>query len=145
MSKNSIKHKSFICTQFKCQTVLYNPLIGPYQELSLWARVDRGAMAMKEYSALPKAPVLLATRGFRVISRTPMMVWGCLTTLQRCSQCILQLQSNGLRVYKLGWRMKEREREGKLISNLLLVILFLFMFIRFFFLIYFYVLFYCNV
>ena len=27
--------------------------------LPLWARVDQGAIAMKRYSALPKAPALL--------------------------------------------------------------------------------------
>ena len=39
--------------------VLFNPLIGPYQVLPLRAGVDLGAMAMKEYSAFPKAPALL--------------------------------------------------------------------------------------
>ena len=33
--------------------------IGPYQLLRLQARVDLGAVAMKEYSAFPKAPALL--------------------------------------------------------------------------------------
>ena len=39
--------------------VLFNPYIGPYQVLPLQARVDLGAMAMKGYSAFPKAPALL--------------------------------------------------------------------------------------
>ena len=39
--------------------VLFNPYIGPYQVLPLRARVDLGAMAMKGYSAFPKAPALL--------------------------------------------------------------------------------------
>ena len=39
--------------------VLFNPKIGPYQVLPLWARVDLGAMAIKGYSAFPKAPTLL--------------------------------------------------------------------------------------
>ena len=39
--------------------VLFNPQIGPYQVLPLRARVDLGAMAMKGYSAFPKAPALL--------------------------------------------------------------------------------------
>ena len=38
---------------------LFNPEIGPYQVLPLWARVDLGAMVMKGYSAFPKAPALL--------------------------------------------------------------------------------------
>ena len=50
---------SLVCTQFKCQTVLFDPLIGPYQLLPLWPRVDLGAMAIKGYSAFPKAPALL--------------------------------------------------------------------------------------
>ena len=32
---------------------------GPYQVLPLQARVNQGAMAMKEYSTFPKAPALL--------------------------------------------------------------------------------------
>ena len=39
--------------------VLFNPLLGPYQMLPFRARVDIGAMAMKGYSAFPKAPALL--------------------------------------------------------------------------------------
>ena len=57
--QNSLKHKSFVCTQFKCQAVLFNPLIGPYQVLPLWARMNLGAMAMKGYSTFLKAPALL--------------------------------------------------------------------------------------
>ena len=52
-------HKSFVCTQFKCQTVLFNPLIGPYNLLLLLVWVDLGAMEMKRYSAFPKALALL--------------------------------------------------------------------------------------
>ena len=39
--------------------VLFNPKIGPYQVLPLRARVNLGAMAMKGYSAFPKASALL--------------------------------------------------------------------------------------
>ena len=39
--------------------VLFNPLIGPYQVLPRRARVDLGAMAIKGYSAFPKARALL--------------------------------------------------------------------------------------
>ena len=45
-----------ISTQFKCQTVLFDPKIRPYQVLSLQTRVD--LRAMKKYSAFPKAPLL---------------------------------------------------------------------------------------
>ena len=37
-------------------------LIEPYQVLPLQARVDLGVIAMKEYSAFPKAPALLEPR-----------------------------------------------------------------------------------
>ena len=41
------------------QLVLFNPKPGLYQVLPFRARVDFGAMAMKEYSDFPKAPVSL--------------------------------------------------------------------------------------
>ena len=51
--------KPFVCSQFKCQTVLFDSYIGPFQVLPFQARVDLGGMAMKGYSAFPKAPTLL--------------------------------------------------------------------------------------
>ena len=47
-----------LSTEFKCQTVLFDPLIGPHQVLPLRARVDLGAIAMKGYSAFSKAQAL---------------------------------------------------------------------------------------
>ena len=41
------------------QLVLSNPSIGPFQVLLLRTKVDLGAMAMKGYSAFPKAAALL--------------------------------------------------------------------------------------
>ena len=41
------------------QLVLFNPLIGTYQVLPFWARVDLGAMATNECSATPKDPAPL--------------------------------------------------------------------------------------
>ena len=38
---------------------LFDPLIGPDQVLPLWDRVDQGVMAIKWYSAFPKAPAIL--------------------------------------------------------------------------------------
>ena len=95
-----------ISKQFQCQRqfyfkqfslayvhclVLFNPQIGPYQVLPLRARVDRGAMAIKGYSAFPKAPALL---------EPPHEIFQChiqdtsgersLNRLQKCSLCILQ-------------------------------------------------------
>ena len=64
----SIRH-SFALSYDDRYSVLFDPEIGPYQVLPLQARVNLGAMAMKRYSAFPKAPVLLLS----VISRT--LVW----------------------------------------------------------------------
>ncbi len=78
------------------QLVLFNPLIGLYQVLPLRARVDLGAMVMKGFSAFSKAPASL--------ERQHQIVWchildthggGGLTSLQRCSQYILQPQPTG--------------------------------------------------
>ena len=41
---------------FKCQTVLFDLLIGPYQVLPFWTSVDQRAMAVKAYSAFLKVP-----------------------------------------------------------------------------------------
>ena len=49
---------SSVCTQFKCQTVLFDPLIKPYQVVLQQVRVDLGVMAKKRYSASPKTPGL---------------------------------------------------------------------------------------
>ena len=79
--------------------VLFNPYIGPYQALPLRARVDLGAIAIKGYSAFPKAPASLEPHNqTAVISRT-LVGGGGLTTLQRCSQCILQPQPTGQEFY----------------------------------------------
>ena len=52
---NSISNTSFVYTQFKCQMVLFDPLIELYQVLPLRVWVDQGAITVKGYSALPKA------------------------------------------------------------------------------------------
>ena len=52
----SIQYQSFSGTQLNDQTVLFDPLVGPKQALPLWIRVNLCAMAMKEYSTLPKTP-----------------------------------------------------------------------------------------
>ena len=61
ISNYSIKHKSFAFIQFKCQTVIFHPWIVPYLVQPLRTRVDLGAMGMKEYSALLKAPVMIGS------------------------------------------------------------------------------------
>ena len=50
---------SFIFIHFECQAVLFDPWRELYQVLPLRARVELAVIAMKEYSALPKAPALL--------------------------------------------------------------------------------------
>ena len=50
---------SFVCTQFECQPILFDPYIGPNLAPPIKARVDLRVMAMKNYSAFPKAPTLL--------------------------------------------------------------------------------------
>ena len=42
----SIKHKAFVCTPFKCQTVLFDLYIGPYKVLSLQVRLEMGVMSV---------------------------------------------------------------------------------------------------
>ena len=59
ISNNSIWYKSFVCTQFKYQTALFDIKIGFYQLLPLQARVDLGVIAVKGYSAFPKVPALV--------------------------------------------------------------------------------------
>ena len=55
--------KQFYFNQFSLalvhSLVLFDSLIGPYQVLPLGAIEDLVAMAMKRYSAFPKAPALL--------------------------------------------------------------------------------------
>ena len=62
----------------------------------LWARVDLGMTLLKGYSTFPKDPALLEPHhqiGYVHILDTR---WARgLTPLQRCSQCILQLQPTG--------------------------------------------------
>ena len=85
---------SFVCFQFKCQAVLFDPYIGPYQVLPLQARVDLGVMAMKGYSTFPQSSSITGTSPsdcFVSYSRTLVMGWWwVLLPLQRCSRCILQ-------------------------------------------------------
>ena len=50
--------KQFILT-YAYSLVLFDPKIGPYQELPIQAWVYLGAITIKEYSAFPKAPAFL--------------------------------------------------------------------------------------
>ena len=63
--------------------------------LPLWARVDQEAMAIKGYFVFPEAPALLEPHHQIVQCHIQNTRWKSLTTLQRCSQCILQPQLTG--------------------------------------------------
>ena len=63
--------------------------------LPLWARVDLGAMAIKGYSAFPKASELLEPHHQIYLVSYPGHSLEGLTPLQRSSQCILQPQPTG--------------------------------------------------
>ena len=54
----NVKTYLFQAIQFSIITllVLFDPEVGPYQVLPFQARMDVGAMALKRYSAFPKAP-----------------------------------------------------------------------------------------
>ena len=52
------------CTQFKCQIVLLDSLIGPFQVLPLWTRVDLGLMAMKRVLHIPESSSITGASAF---------------------------------------------------------------------------------
>ena len=58
--------------------VLFDPQIGPYQVLPLWVRADQEVMAMKQYSAFPKAPALLEPHHYIVYCNIHDTCWGVL-------------------------------------------------------------------
>ena len=67
--------------------------IVPFQVQPLWAKVDLAVMAMKRYSAFPKAPLLLEPHHQIVWCHIQdTRCWEGFTPLQRCSRCILQFQ-----------------------------------------------------
>ena len=97
ISNNWIQHKSFVFTQFKCPTVLFDSLIEPYQALSLWVRVDLRVIAMKVYCTFPKAPTLLESHHQIVwyhilkIRKNDMLQAGIETLMNLCQSNILPL------------------------------------------------------
>ena len=105
----------FVCTQFKCQTVLFDPYIGPYQVLPFQAWVDLVAIAMKGYSAFPKAPVLLEPHHQIIKSYLGHLLWVG-TSMQRWSWCILQPQTTGLG--KMS-KVKEKARLNSIVYQVI--------------------------
>ena len=99
-TNNSSKHQSFVYTQLNDQTVLFqtiqfsrshffalnlnvkivlfDPQLGPYHVLSLRAKLNLGAMAMKGYSVFPKAPALLEPHQKIVSCQIRDTSWGAL-------------------------------------------------------------------
>ena len=105
ISNNSVQHKYSVLlthqlnvktvsirTQFKSQTILFDPLIGFYQMLLLQGQSGPGSDDNKGVLCIPSKLQhywSLIIRAFSVISR--ILVEGCLILVQRCSWCILQL------------------------------------------------------
>ena len=100
---------NIISTQFKCQKqfyskqfglvyvhclLLFDPLFTSIWPLRAW--VDLESVAIKRYSAFPKAPVLLEPqhRSDCLVSYRGYSLWGR-TLLHRWSRCILQPQPTG--------------------------------------------------
>ena len=79
--------KQFYFKQFSLalvrSLVLFNPLIGPYQVLPFRARVNLGALAMKRYSAFPKAPASLEPYHQIVLCHVQDSRWGRVFPLNR--------------------------------------------------------------
>ena len=86
-TNNSIKHKSFVCTQFKCQTVLSGATT-PGQS-GPGSNSNEGVFHISRSSRTEASSLdcLMSSTGYSLNS---------LTCLQRSSQCILQPQPTGL-------------------------------------------------
>ena len=91
----SISHIALIVNMVhKCQKVWFDPYIGRYREQPLRVRVDLGAMVMKEYSAFPRAPVLLTLtiKLFNVIYQdtrwwvVSLFCWDAVTVIYNASR-----------------------------------------------------------
>ena len=114
ITNNSIKHQSLVYTLLNDQTVLFQAIqfsisdlfalnlnvssISPTDRTLLGAttlaRVNLGAMAMKEYIAFPKAPALLELHHEIVYCHIQDIRWGeGLTPQQRCRQLVYSTAS----------------------------------------------------
>ena len=102
ITKNLIKHLSFIYTQFSDQTVLFKTIqfsISQFSNSSIWP-IDRtlsdattlvqSEPRSKGNEGILQVPLRSSIRFISVVSRT--LVEGCITPLQWCSWCILQSQ-----------------------------------------------------
>ena len=66
--------------------------------LPLQAKEDLGAMAMKGYTAFPKASALLEPHHKIALCHIQVTRWSGLILLQRCNRCILQPQPTALHI-----------------------------------------------
>ena len=98
---NSIYHMSFVCTQLKYQTFIW-PIARTLIGATLLSWEDLRAMAMKEYSVLPKAPVLLEPRHQIIYCHIQDTYYWGFYSQQRCSRYILQPQLTGPQGQLLG-------------------------------------------
>ena len=121
ISNNSIKHQSFVYTQLndqtvlfqtnqfsishlfglilKCQTVLFDVYIGPYQELPLWGQSGHGSNGNEGVLCIPQScSITWASALDCLVSYLGHSFGGggCLTPVNRCSRCMLQPQPTGL-------------------------------------------------
>ena len=91
--------KQFYFKQFSLayvnSLVIVKSLIGPYQVLPFWVRVDLGEMAIKGFSSFSKAPALMESPHQIAKCHIQDTRWRNLASLQRSSQCILQPQPTG--------------------------------------------------
>ena len=94
ITNNSIKYLSFVCTQFKCQTVLFNSLIGATTSgQSEPGRNDNeGVLCIPQSSSITRA-----SPSDYLVSYHYTHWCGGFTSLQRCIQCILLPQLTGPR------------------------------------------------
>ena len=115
ITNNSIKHQSFLYTQLNDQAVLFLTiqlnlnhlfvlilniktfLFDPIKGLPLWVRVNLEVMAMKGLYRFSQnfSTTRALQSDFSVITMTLIDAGRGLTSLQRCSQCILQFQPTG--------------------------------------------------
>ena len=88
--------------------VLFNPYIGPYQVLPLRARVNLGAMAMKGYSTIPKAPSTAVTSV--TLRPHPHHIRSVSSTISLLSRPVIKLVAEG--VTHISLLLQEYDRGG---------------------------------
>ena len=80
-------------TQFSISTILVDTLIGLYQVLPFWTRIDVGAMAIKDYSAFLKFSIITEA------SQSDVLLYP-VYSLVRGSFRSTEMQSAGLELHR---------------------------------------------